>query len=112
MRIKMFVTLALLFTLCAFLSGCAAASSDDAAKLPITTASEKARELYLQGRDLQEKLRALAARPYFQKAVAKDPDFAIGHFSLAFTSTSTKEFFASLEKAVSLASWTRTRTAR
>jgi tetratricopeptide (TPR) repeat protein len=103
MRIKQFVIYVLLFTLFALLSGCAAATSDDAAKLPITTASEKARELYLQGRDLQEKLRALEARPYFQKAVAEDPDFAIGHFSLAFTSTSTKEFFASLETAVSLA---------
>ncbi|MCH7676909.1 tetratricopeptide repeat protein, partial [candidate division KSB1 bacterium] len=103
MRIKQFVSYVLVFTLSVLLSGCAAATSDDAAKLPITTASEKARELYLQGRDLQEKLRALDARPYFLKAVAEDPDFAIGHFSLAFTSTSTKEFFASLEKAVSLA---------
>ena len=102
MRIKLFVNYTLLFTFCVFLSGCAAATSDDAAKLPITTASPKARELYLQGRDLQEKLRILAARPYFQKSVAEDPDFALGHFSLAFTSTSTKEFFASLEKAVSL----------
>jgi len=103
MRIKLFVNYTLLFTFFVFLSGCAAATSDDTAKLPITTASEKARELYLQGRNLQEKLRALDARPYFQKAVAEDPDFALGYFSLAFTSTSTKEFFASLEKAVSLA---------
>ncbi len=103
MKLKRFVNYVLAFTFCALMFGCAVASSDDTGKLPITTASKKARNLYLEGRDLQEKLRALDARPFFEKAVAEDPDFAIGHLGLAFTSTSAKEFFASQNKAVSLA---------
>ncbi|MFQ5652308.1 MAG: tetratricopeptide repeat protein [bacterium] len=82
--------------------GCAAAS-DDGGKLPITTSSDRARELFLQGRDLQERLRAAEARSYFQQAIAEDADFALGHLLLALSSTSAKEFFAELEAAKSLA---------
>ncbi|HET8644040.1 MAG TPA: hypothetical protein VFO85_01050, partial [Vicinamibacteria bacterium] len=42
-------------------------------KIPITTSSEEARKLYLQGRDLVEKLRGADARPLFEQAAAKDP---------------------------------------
>ena len=72
-------------------------------KVPITTQSEEARELYLKGRDLTERLRATDAREFLKQAVAKDEGFALGHLALANTSPSAKEFFASLKRAVELA---------
>jgi tetratricopeptide (TPR) repeat protein len=77
-----------------------AASQD---KVPITTASDEARQLYLQGRDLFEKLRATDAHARFEAAIAKDKDFALGYVGLANTAPSTKDFFAALDRAVALA---------
>lgn len=71
-----------------------------AEKVPITTTSEEARDLYIQGRDLSEKLRALDARPYLEQAVQKDPGFAAGYLLLATTAPSNEEFFSNLEKAM------------
>lgn len=71
-------------------------------KIPITTASPAAREAYLKGRDLFEKLRGQEARPFFAQAVAADPGFALAHLGLANTQPSAKEFFASLATAVAL----------
>ncbi|MCK4574722.1 MAG: hypothetical protein KAU36_10125, partial [candidate division Zixibacteria bacterium] len=48
-------------------------SSGDDGTIPITTASEKALENYLTGRDLAEKLRGQESRKYFEMAVAEDP---------------------------------------
>ncbi len=72
-------------------------------KIPITTTSEEAREYYLQGRDLFEKLRAQESRQFFEKAVAEDPDFAMGYLFLSFAQPSAKGFFEKLDKAVALA---------
>jgi len=80
-----------------------AAPRAEAGKIPITTASEEARALYRQGRDLLEKLRVTDARKEFGAAVAKDKDFALGYLGLAGTSRSTEEFFGALERAVALA---------
>lgn len=73
------------------------------AKIPITTASTEARQHYLEGRDLSEKLRATDAHEAFRKAVAADADFALAHLGLATTSATGKEFFAELGRAVALA---------
>ncbi len=81
--------------------GCGAPEQDG--KMPITTKSEKAREDYLQGRDLQEKLRGQDARPFFERAIAEDPDFALAYLNLSFVVPSVKEFFANLDKAKALA---------
>jgi tetratricopeptide (TPR) repeat protein len=80
--------------------GCA--PSEDG-KIPITTTSEQAREYYLQGRDLFEKLRAQESRQFFEKAVAEDPDFAMGYLFLSFAQSSAKGFFEKLDRAVALA---------
>jgi len=72
-------------------------------KVPITTASDEARQLYLQGRDLLEKLRVTDAHQRFEASVAKDKDFALGYVGLANTAPSTKDFFAALDRAVALA---------
>ena len=72
-------------------------------KVPITTASDGARALYMQGRDLLEKLRVTDAHKDFEAAIARDKDFALGYIGLASTSRSTQEFFAALDRAVALA---------
>jgi len=74
-----------------------ARSSDD--KIPITTASDQARDYYLQGRDLFEKLRLPDARVYFEKAIAEDQGFALAYLGLSQSGPSTKHFFDNLEKA-------------
>jgi tetratricopeptide (TPR) repeat protein len=81
--------------------GCGTPEQDG--KMPITTKSEKAREYYLQGRDLQEKLRGQNARPFFEKAIEEDPEFALAYLNLSFVVPSVKEFFANLDKAKALA---------
>jgi tetratricopeptide (TPR) repeat protein len=74
-----------------------------AEKIPITTSSEEARQLYLKGRDLSEKLRATDARPFFEKAAAKDPGFALAQVGLANTAGTAKEFLEAVGRAVALA---------
>jgi tetratricopeptide (TPR) repeat protein len=72
-------------------------------KIPITTSSDEARTLYLQGRDLAEKLRATDARRLYSQAVAKDKNFALAYLGLSNTSGTTKEFIDATTKAASLA---------
>jgi tetratricopeptide (TPR) repeat protein len=77
-----------------------AASSD---KIPITTSSDEARQLYLKGRDLAERLRATDAHRFYQQAVEKDGNFALAYVGLATTSGSTREFIEAATRAASLA---------
>jgi tetratricopeptide (TPR) repeat protein len=72
-------------------------------KVPITTTSDDARTLYLEGRDLLEKLRITDAHARFESSVGKDQDFALGYVGLANTAPTTKDFFAALGHAVALA---------
>ena len=80
-----------------------AQSPKPADKIPITTTSEEARTLYLQGRDLAERLRATDARRFYEQAVAKDQNFALGYLGLANTSGTTNEFIDATTRAASLA---------
>ncbi|HET7294619.1 MAG TPA: hypothetical protein VFM88_19510, partial [Vicinamibacteria bacterium] len=75
-----------------------------AAKVPITTRSEEARQLYLKGRDLVERLRATDARKYYADAAAKDPSFALAQLGLANSAGTAKEFFEATKAAVALSS--------
>ena len=79
-----------------------AAGTPSKDKIPITTASEEARQLYLKGRDLAEKLRATDARSLYARAAAKDKTFALAHLGLANTAGTAKEFFDALGQAVAL----------
>jgi tetratricopeptide (TPR) repeat protein len=72
-------------------------------KIPITTTSDEARQLYLNGRDLAEKLRATDAHAFYEQAIAKDPNFALGYAGLATTSATTKEFIEATTHAAKLA---------
>ncbi len=72
-------------------------------KMAISASSREAIQLFLQGRDLAEKLRSTDARHYYEQAIAKDPNFAFAHLALANTAPSAKEYFESLKRAVALA---------
>jgi tetratricopeptide (TPR) repeat protein len=71
-------------------------------KIPITTSSEEARRLYLEGRDLADKLRATDSHKLYQEAAAKDKTFALARLGLANTAGTAKEFFDALQEAVTL----------
>jgi tetratricopeptide (TPR) repeat protein len=81
----------------------AAKAKEGQDKIPVTTASPEARDLYLKGRELAEALRATDARKQFEQAVEKDKGFALAWLALAQNSGTTKEFLAALEKAVASA---------
>lgn len=72
-------------------------------KIPITTSSEEARQLFVNGRDLSEKLRATDARKLYEQAVAKDANFAMGYVGLANTAPTGKDFFEAVRHAVARA---------
>jgi len=71
-------------------------------KVPVTTSSDEARALYLRGRELADQLRQHDARQLFAQAAAKDPNFALAHYSLAQAAPTAKEFFQHLNQAVAL----------
>ncbi len=71
-----------------------------AAKIPVTSSSEEARALYLEGRDLADKLLFPDARKLYSQAVAADEGFAMAHLGLANTSTTAQEFFDAVDAAV------------
>jgi tetratricopeptide (TPR) repeat protein len=72
-------------------------------KIPITTSSAEARQLYMKGRDLSEKLRGTDARALFLRAAEKDPGFALAQVGLANSAGTAKEFFDGVARAVALA---------
>jgi tetratricopeptide (TPR) repeat protein len=74
-----------------------------AGKLPVTTSSDEARTAYLEGQVLLDNIVITDARPFFEKAVAADPDFALAYLRLAFTQTNPSDFRAQLQKASALA---------
>ncbi len=76
-----------------------ATAQDTKGKIPITTTSDEARQLYVKSRALAENLRATDARALLEQAVAKDPSFALAHLSLANTSGTAKEFFDAMSHA-------------
>src|SRR5262245_10501418 len=73
-------------------------------EVAITTSSEEARKLYLQGRDLVEKIRFTDGNKFFHQAVEKDPDFALAWLAAANSSATAKDFFDELKKAVETSS--------
>jgi tetratricopeptide (TPR) repeat protein len=83
-------------------SGTSAVSADSG-KVPVTTKSEEAKADYLRGVDLSDRLQGNDSIPYFDKAIALDPDFATAELARANNSPTTAEFFEHEKKAVALA---------
>lgn len=68
-------------------------------KIPITTSSAEALELYNQGRALADDLHNVRAHALFEQAVEEDPEFSMAYFMLANTAQTTADFFAAVELA-------------
>jgi len=81
------------------LSGCA---SQGDGKIPITTKSKEARQLFLKGRDLFDRLQTQESARYFEKAVKADPDFALAYMFLSFVQPTPKGFWENFNKAKAL----------
>jgi tetratricopeptide (TPR) repeat protein len=75
----------------------------DSRKIPITTQSDAARELWLRGRVLNENLQPHEAHALFQQAADLDPSFALAEYSLAATAITARELETHLSRAIKLA---------
>src|SRR5690348_5152005 len=73
-----------------------------AALVPITTTSAEARQHYLTGLDLFDRLRFADARGHFELAAANDSNFALAHYYLAIDAATPQAFFQHLNRAVAL----------
>lgn len=69
------------------------------AEIPITTSSEEARALFLEGQALLDNLHRTEAHEKFVAATAADPGFATAHVLVANTALTTGEFFDAIGKA-------------
>ena len=68
----------------------------------ITTSSEEAKQLFLQGRDKADNIEFAAAMMLFDQALEKDPDFAMAHLRRAQVGGGLEESREHLNKAVAL----------
>ena len=73
-----------------------------AVRVPVTTGSQEARDHYLIGRDLMDKLRVPEARLHLEQAVARDSTFAIAYYDLALSDATNQRFLEHLTRAVDL----------
>lgn len=89
-------------TACNQTSGNICTAAADSGKLPITTHSEEARQEFLQGQDLSDRLLGQESLQHFDKALSLDPEFASAELARANNSPTAKDFFDHLKKAVSL----------
>jgi len=69
--------------------------------IPITTDSQEARDLFIQGQDLIDKLRVPESLSYFEKAAKLDTNFALVYLNMALAATNTIERLQYIEKAKS-----------
>ncbi|MDH3746316.1 MAG: tetratricopeptide repeat protein, partial [Acidobacteriota bacterium] len=68
-------------------------------EIPVTTASDAAREMHDEGLYLLDVGRGVEAREKFQAAIAEDPGFVSAHFNQSNASLSFKEFQTCLDMA-------------
>ena len=61
-------------------SGCT--KKEDEGKVAVTTVSSEAKDEFIKGRDLFEKLRQRESLQYFESAVAKDNKFVMAYYLL------------------------------
>lgn len=73
------------------------ASSD----IPISTDSDTARALYLEGQRLLDFGRNIEARARFNAAIEADPEFALGHYGRSNAALSFNEFQRAMDAATS-----------
>ncbi len=71
-------------------------------EITVTTSSKEAMDLFLAGRDKIENLELTSAAPLFDKAIQKDPEFALAYLYRAQSGGGYNVFRQNLDKAVSL----------
>ncbi|MCK4585436.1 tetratricopeptide repeat protein, partial [candidate division WOR-3 bacterium] len=71
-------------------------------EIPITTSSEEALKLFLEGREKWENIEIAAAALLFDQAIQKDPEFAMAYLYRSQSGGGFNIFRQNLEKAVSL----------
>ncbi|MDX1531736.1 MAG: hypothetical protein R3362_09440, partial [Rhodothermales bacterium] len=76
-----------------------AVASDAAMVMPVTTASEEARDAFEEGLTALDLQRGLDAEEHFARAVELDPDFALAHAMRANSANSLAQFNESLDAA-------------
>lgn len=81
-----------------FLTGCTQKKETD--KIAITTMSAEARNDFIAGRNLFEKLRQRESLQYFENAIAKDDEFAAAYYYHSLANPTAKGFFEDLDNAV------------
>jgi hypothetical protein len=97
--VRLFATTALLLFMAAAIA-CSksnnnpttARASSEGGKIPITTKSQEAKNEFLQGRDLADKLLAQDALAHFDRAISLDPEFASAELARANASAINKDF--------------------
>jgi tetratricopeptide (TPR) repeat protein len=97
--VLVFLPVLLIVVFALALGGC---GKKEEGKIPITTSSSEALSQFLEGRTLAENLRLTDAIGHFQKALEKDPNFAMAHLYLAQSAGTAKEFFDHMKQAVAL----------
>lgn len=90
----------LLFALVVSMIGCSGTGEE----IPITTHSEEARALFLEGRELHENLRNEEARIKFDEAIEQDAGFAIAYYYRAMTPVSYADRQKYVRRAIQYAS--------
>jgi tetratricopeptide (TPR) repeat protein len=77
--------------------------AEASAEVPITTTSDEARALFMEGRALLDGLHFTDAHAKFVAATEADPDFTMAQVMVANTSLSAAEYFESVGKATASA---------
>lgn len=73
-----------------------------AQKIPITTSSKEALNLFILGRENLANVQARKATQYFDQAIEKDPNFALAYLYRAQSGGTYQQAMENIEKAVSL----------
>ena len=94
------VFLTILFSLF-FVTSCA--EKKEEGKIEITTMSSEAKNEFIQGRDLFEKLQQRESLQYFEKAIANDNEFAAAYYYHSLANPTAKGFFEDLDNAIAYA---------
>ena len=76
-------------------------ASSTGGKIPVTTKSDEAKDEFLKGRDLSERLLGQDSLAHFDKALSLDPEFAAAELARANNSATAKDFFEHEKKAAS-----------
>lgn len=97
-----FIFSASFFMVLILLTGCTKKEEVEGS-VPITSVSDEAKQDFLKGRDIFEKLRFQESLQHFESALTKDNNFALAYYYHANANTTTKGFFEDLDKAVALA---------